>query len=337
MTEDEIPELRPARPDLEGGKSPGYMPKLPWKWIGGIGVFLTLSIGTCQMRERQEVAALKNTVVSAHRNQLGPLVARYQDVLAKIYRNTKGAAQRRVETFVDPRLKLDVLGSSKGIYLRLKGKDATSPEQIANAGLDMQPDAIGRCLGLTTVWFPELYAHGTFLEQRFIKQAEDADTVMKLRVVAEELRQRSERDLPFVAEALKAQWFMLVLERGENRRDAPVDVYLWDLRSDALLLSARAQADGVLVSARIAVSGTTPGQYASGQQSGAAQDCSIAAKLRSVAGEGGGAAFGSEPPTPREALTPGDAGAAQGAAVQAPGATAADANTEPASPAPTTK
>jgi hypothetical protein len=155
--------------------------------------------------------------------------------------------------------------------------------------------------------FPELYAKGTFLSAAFIKQAQDAEDVMKLRVVAEEIRQRSQRDLPFVVEALKAQWFLLVLEPGENRRDAPVDVYLWDLRSDALLLSARTQADGVLVSARIAVGGTKPGHYASGTQTGAAQDCSIAANLRTIAGAGGSAAFGSEPPRPRAAF-PADAG-----------------------------
>jgi hypothetical protein len=314
MTDDEIPEeLRPARPDVEG-KTPGYMPRLPWKWIGAIGAFLVLSIGTCQLRDKQEVAALKSSVLAAHRSQLGPIVTRYQDVLAKVYRNTRGAAQRRVETFVDARLKFDALGKSPGIYLRLRAKDATTPEQIANAGLDMQPDAIPRCLGLNTVWFPELYAHGTFLEQRFIQQAEDAESVMKLRVVAEELRQRTLRDLPFVGEALKAQWFLLVLERGDNRRDAPVDAYLWDLRSDALLFSARAQADGVLVSARIAVTGTTPGQYASGQQSGAAQDCSIAAKLRGLAGAGDTAQFGSEPPRPTAALAPADAAVTSAAA-----------------------
>ena len=302
MTDDDIPELRPARPELTGNKRPGYMPKLPWKWIGGIGAFVLLSIGTCQMREQQEVTALKTGLLDSHRAQLGPLVTRYQDLLDKVYRNTRGAALRKPETFVDPRLKLDALGSSKGVYLRIKVKDAKTPEQIASASLDMQGDAIGRCLGLTTVWFPELYAKGTFLEKRFIKQAEEADNVMKLRVVAEELRQRSLRDLPFVVEALKAQWFLLVLEPGDNRRDAPVDVYLWDLRSDALLLSARTQADGVLVSARIAVDGTKPGQYANGSQSGAAQDCSIAANLRAIAGAGGTAAFGSEPPNPRAAL-----------------------------------
>lgn len=316
MNDDDIPELRPARPELEGGKRPGYMPKLPWKWIGGIALFVGLSVGTCQMHEQQEVTKFKAQLLDSHREHLGPLVTRYQDILEKIYRNTRGAAQRKPETFVDPRLKLDALGSSKGVYLRLKVNDAHSEEQIASASLNMQNDAIGRCLGLTTVSFPELYAKGGFLEKRFIKQAEDADSVMKLRVVAEELRQRSVRDLPFLIEALKAQWFLLVLEPGENRRDAPVDVYLWELRSDALLLSARTQADGVLVSARIAVNGTKPGQYASGTQSGAAQDCSIAANLRAIAGAGGTAAFGSEPPNPRAALAAGgvnDAGVPEAA------------------------
>jgi hypothetical protein len=312
MNDEDIPELRPARPEIEDAKRPGYLPRLPWRWIGGVGLFLALSIGTCQMRERREVSALKTSLLDAHRSQLGPIVARYQDVVEKVYRNTRGAAERKPETFVDPRLKLDALGSSRGVYLRLRVKDAHSEEQIRNASLDMQPDAIARCLGLTAVSFPELYAKGTFLSSAFIKQAEDADNVMKLRVVAEEIRQRSQRDLPFVVEALKAQWFLLVLEPGENRRDAPVDVYLWDLRSDALLLSARTQADGVLVSARIALSGTRPGQYASGSQTGAAQDCSIAANLRTIAGAGGSAAFGSEPPHPRAAF-PADAGTDAGA------------------------
>lgn len=255
---DDVTQLRPARPDPEG-KRPSYMPRLPWKWIGGFGLFFALSVGTCQIRERQEVAAMKSNVLKAQDSQLGPFAARYNTLLGKVYRFTNAAGQRRPESYVDPRLKLDVLGSGKGVYLRLKAKDALDARHIQNGGLDMQKDAIASCLGLSPVWFPELYAHGTFLEERFTKQARSADSVMKLRVIAEELRQRSQRDLPFVAEALNAQWFMLVLERGDNRRDAPVDAYIWDLRDDTLLFSGSAQADGVLVSARIAVAGTTPG------------------------------------------------------------------------------
>jgi hypothetical protein len=299
---DEIPQLQPARPDVEGGARPAYLPRLPWKWIVGGGTSLALVLGSIHYRDRQEIAALRANVLDVHRSQLGPLGARYDTLLAKIYRNTAAAAARRPENYVDPRLKLDALGSSAGIYLRLNARRATEPDAIANASLDEKKDAIAACLGLSPVWFPELYAHGTFLEGRFIKQAESAESTMKLRVIAEELRQRTRRDLPFVVEALKAQWFMLALTHGDNRRDTPVDVYLWDLRNDALLLSGRAQPDGMLVSARIAVTGQKPGQYSSGEQSGAAQDCSIAGQLRALAGSAAPVTFGSEPPEPKAAL-----------------------------------
>jgi len=149
----------------------------------------------------------------------------------------------------------------------------------------------------------------------WFKQAEEAESLMKLRVVAEELNQRSKRDLPFVAEAVEAEWFMLAIERGANRRDGPVDMYIWDLRNDQLLLRTRTQASGALVSARIAVEGVTPGHYAAGAQTAAAQDCSIASQLRGLTG-GEAASFGSKPPAPKDAMQP------QGTTNDAPGAPA---------------
>jgi hypothetical protein len=60
---------------------------------------------------------------------------------------------------------------------------------------------------------------------------------------------------------------------------------LWDLRGNKLLLSTRAKASGGLVTARINVAGAKPGHYGSGSQTGAAQDCSIASQIRTLAGE----------------------------------------------------
>ncbi|MDB4976450.1 MAG: hypothetical protein JWN48_4791 [Myxococcaceae bacterium] len=298
----DIRELKPARPEVSGAEPKGYMPSLPWRWILGVGLFLTLSIGTCQIRDKQETDALRSTVLHAYNEQLLPVAKRYQDIADKIRTDTAGAAARpEAQTYVDPRLKIDALGSSKGLYLRVPADAVQKPELIASASLDMVPDAIGRCLGLSPQPVPELFARGAFLEKEWIKRADEADSVLKLRVVAEELRQRSERDLPFLAEAVGAQWFLLVLERGDNRRAAPVDAYLWDLRENKLLLSTRAKASGSLVAARINVGGVKPGNYASGAQTGAAQDCSIASQLRALAGEAP-TTFEHAPPTPREAL-----------------------------------
>jgi len=315
---DDIPELKPARPDAGGSETKTYMPRLPWRWIGGLGLFLALSIGTCHIRDRQETDALRSTVMKAYNEQLLPVAERYQDVAQKIRANTAGAASRPAETYIDPRLKLDALGQGKGLYLRLPSTAVVkTPEQVSSASLDMPPDAIARCLGLAPLPVPELFARGGFLEKEWIERANDADSVLKLRVVAEELKQRSKRDLPFLADAVKAEWFFLVLERGDNRRDAPVDAFLWDLKSNKLLLSSHAKAKGTLVSARIAVSGSKPGNYASGAQTGAAQDCSIASQLRALAGEAP-ATFASPAPEPQKALQEyarsllGDGGASDG-------------------------
>jgi hypothetical protein len=331
----EIRDLRPARPDENDASEQGYLPRLPWKWIVSLGLFVAIAFGVLHTREQREVESLKASILDTYQSQLSPLVERHDALVNQIMSLTMAAAKDDApESTVDPRLKLDALHKGQGLYLRLKASDATSPKQIASASLAMPPDAIARCLGLNPSATPELLARGSFLEKSWIKRAENPESLMKLRVVAEEIRQRSKRDLPFVAEALKAQWFMLVLERGENRRDAPVDVYLWDLRKQQLLLSSRVQAEGALVAARIVVNGVKPGHYASGAQTGAAQDCSIASQLRSLAGSPA-ATFEAAPPTPREAIESATKAATPATpATDKPGAAAPGDAADKLSPAP---
>lgn len=300
----DIHELRPARPDVQDERRPAYMPKVPWKWVLGLGSFVMLSVGVHQLRERQETEALRVELIKARSQDLGPVVARYETLTDKVRKRTAEAARAgRPEDFVDPRLRIDALGTSKGLYLRLPESQIPFASKLDEAKLDETPDAIGRCLGIAPVSAGEFLARGSFLTADWFKRAEEADSLMRMRVVAEELRQRSERDLPMVVEALDAQWFMLVIERGPNRREAPVDVYLWDLRNDQLLLRTRAEGMGALVSARIAVAGVQPGHYATGAQTGAAQDCAIASHLRALSGAEP-ARFESDPPKPRAAVEP---------------------------------
>lgn len=302
----EIEELRPARPEPEGDK-PAYMPKLPWKWIAGLSLFLVSSIAIYQLREHQEAAALRTAIMRAHKQDLGPIVSRFEELVGKINGWTVAAGNAElIENYVDPRLNLDALHKGKGLYMRLKASDARTTDGIIT-GLDAAtPDAIARCLGLEPASVGELYARGSFLTSKWIEQADDADGVMKLRVIAEEIKQRSTRDLPFVATAVRSDWFMLAVERGENRRDAPVDMYLYDLRANKLLLRSRVKAEGALIAARIAVDGVKPGAYASGAQTGAASDCSIAAGLRELTGAKA-ATFGATPPEPQKDLATGTA------------------------------
>ena len=191
MTDEPEDDLKPARPDVRDEPTQGYMPHLPWHWIGGVGLFLTLSIGTCHIRDRQETEALRTSVLASYTDQLKPVADRYQDLVHKIRTNTVAAAAKDApEAHVAPRLKLDALGSGKGVYLRLKAGAAKEEKQIASASLDMPPDAIARCLGLSPLPAAELFARGSFLEKDWIEQAHEADSTMRLRVVAEEVSQR---------------------------------------------------------------------------------------------------------------------------------------------------
>jgi hypothetical protein len=305
---EQIP-LEPARP--EAGENPSeYMPRIPWKWVLGIGAFLTLSVGTCHLRDRQELEALRHSIRETYDADLAPVVKRYGKVSEHIRSHVLAAAEKPAERYVDPRLKLDVLGTSPGLYLRVRATEGRRGEALFSDSATLPPDAIGRCLGLSPADANDLLRRGTFLEPAFIAQAEDADSIMKLRVVAEEMRQRSERDLPALAEAVQAKWFLLSVERGESRQRGPVDVYLWDIDEDALLLSAHTESHGALVAARIAVGGVTPQAYPDGAQTGGAQDCAIANSVRAIAG-GGAPAFASAPPTPRAAIAEAKAAAEQ--------------------------
>jgi hypothetical protein len=301
----EIRELRPARPDVETDDERGYMPKLPWKWIVAVAAFVGIAVAIYQTKQREDAENLRAAIMSSYQGELAPLVARHKELTGKVHGYARWAALREGPvSYADPRLDLDALHKGKGLYLRVGAKDARGTRaQLAGAAADMFPDAIAKCLGLAPASAAELFARGAFLEPTWLDRTGNDAGVMKLRVVTEELRQRTKRDLPFVAEALQSQWFLLVLERGDTRRDAPVDVYLWDLRKDQLLLSKRVQADGALVAARIAVGGVKPGHYASGAQTGAAQDCSIASQLRALTGSAG-ATFQAEPPEPQKALEP---------------------------------
>ena len=298
-----VTPLRPARPDDKGDEeSKGYMPRLPWVWIVGLGAFIALSVGTMYVQDKRETTALRAAVLKTHRTKLGPIVARYEATVGKINSWAVTAAQQEQapETFVDERLNLDQLHKGKGLYLRVPAEQARTPEELIEAARAMGPDSITRCLGITPVSARSLYTQGTFLASEWITQAEETDNLMKLRVIEDELRQRTQRDLPGVATALESEWFLMVLERGENRRDHAVDAYLYDLRTNKLLLRSRMASEGQLIAARIVVDGVKPGAYSKGDQTGAAQDCSIASQLREIAGRPA-AAVSAAAPKPREA------------------------------------
>lgn len=300
--------LRPAKPE-RGGKSV-FGPKLPWKWIiGGTAIVSAVIIGYA-LQQENKAETLRGHILGAWERHVKAPSERVTAFREKIEGWVIDAAGGAPERHVDPRLRIAGLHSGRGVYLRLRAADATSPEKIEEGAKAMDQDAITRCLGVAPASLRGLYERGEFLKPEWLQSVREANGVMRLRVLDDELARHAERDLPVLLDLARADWFLLVLQRGENRRDAPVDVFLWDLRRDELLLSGRTQADGILIPARIGSAGAGA-QGAPRIDSGGANDCAIASQIKAMTGETP-VTFGSQieaqepaaPAAPAEGATP---------------------------------
>lgn len=282
------PELRPARPDAAGSEGrPSYMPRMPWRWILLAVAALVALFGGYYVRKQQRAEALRQQMLTLHEERLGELSSRYTRFVRRLETLVHEAAVAgEPEQWVDPRLNIAGLRSGDGLYLRLPIDAARDPQHIAPAARGAAPDAIMRCLGIAPMNVRGLYEKGDFLTPEYVESIRNEQDSMQLRVLDDQLGRHVQVDVPVVVSMLQADWFMLVLQQGENRRDAPVDVYLWDLHRNRQLLRARIQGRGLLVPVRLRFEGVNPAEAPGRPQvrSGGAQDCSIASQIRALAG-----------------------------------------------------
>jgi hypothetical protein len=285
------PRLRAAKPDpeeLEG--RPEYMPQIPWKWaLVGALALAGIYFGY-QYREGARADAMREQILSTHEEHLAPIVDRYRTFRTRIEDWTMEAASAgEPERWADPRLRITGLHGGEGLYLRVRAEDATSREGIERGALAMREDALTRGLGIAPASARGLFENGAFLMPQWLDAVREEPDFLRLRVLDEQLARNMAVDVPIVSNLLRAEYFLLVVQQGENRRDAPVDVYLWDLRENRQLLRTRIQARGVLIPVRI--DRMLPGvqvQAAPGvpaMTSGGAHDCSIAAQIKAITGD----------------------------------------------------
>jgi hypothetical protein len=175
------------------------------------------------------------------------------------------------------------------VYLRVREADLESRESLAEAALTMEPDAIARCLGLSPVSARVLYERGGFLDPAWIRQASEANGVLELRVLEDQMERHIDRDLPLLLGVAGAEYFLLVIVRGDDRSTAPVDVHLVDIHGTANdeALTARIRGQGALVPVRAIFDGAPrgPALPAAALERSGALDCSIAAQMKALAGE----------------------------------------------------
>ena len=279
-----VSRLVPARPTSRG-ESAEYMPKLPWRYV----LLGTLSIATVSggfyWKEQRKADELRAQMVRVHETELAEARDAYVALRDKLEGLVLSAADSSTDTIIDRRLNILGLRAGTGLYLRLPLGQAKTKQGIADGAKAMEGDLIATCLGLSPTSVRGLYEKGEFLLPAFIENVKKQTSVMRLRVQDDVLSRRIRADLPSVLGQLRSDWFLLVLQEGENRRDAPVRVFLWDLAHSQLLLRTRVQSQGVLITSHILSKGldTRTAPPTGERTSGAANDCSIASQLKQLA------------------------------------------------------
>jgi hypothetical protein len=275
--------LTPARPAEQDG-SAAYMPRPPWQWIV-LGVLSVTTVVTGYVISQQRKAdALRAQIVQAHERLAEP-ARRYFEVRTRLEDWILAAASKAPDSYADKRLRIPGLRSGRGLYLRLRAKDAETKEGIEKGALAMDADFIPSCLGLAPESARGLWEKGAFLKPEWIDQVRKDGSVMKLRVSDTVLERHMNGDLPAVLNMLRSDWFLLVLQPAETRHEQPVDVFLWDMRSGDQLLRGRVRSSGVLLGARIRTKDAPVPTVAAGQREGAvADDCAIAGQIKQLAG-----------------------------------------------------
>ena len=277
-------KLKPARPELSEQRA--YMPRIPWAWIVGALVLVAGVTTAYRLREERKAEELKAQLVRVHEQQLQPASEQVLAFRKRISDLVLEAGQGEPKRFIDDRLNLAGLRKGQGLYLRIQASDTDSLEHIHKGAAEMTPDVIAACLGVTVTSARALFEKTTFLEPAWIDARRKEDSVMKLRVADEMLANHIRADLPAILGMLKSDWFLLVVQQGDNRRDFPVDVFLWDLRSGNGLLTSRIQARGALMPTRIFSHGVHKGPPVQAEQlrGAGAHDCSIASQIKALDG-----------------------------------------------------
>lgn len=280
--------LKPAKPEPKDEQA-AYMPRFPWRATLIGAVVLAAVVAAYWIKEQNKADSLRAQILRVHEQELSAASQRYREFRTRLETLIEKAGKRQPEAWAHPNLKISGLRSGQGLYLRIPKEAAQSEESMAKAAKRMTPDVIPSCLGLSPASARGLFQDGEFLMPAWTEEARETDSVARLEVIDDELARRIRRDLPAVMNMLRADWFMLVLEHGDNRRDAPVDVFLWDLTGQQAqpLLRTHVQAKGMLLPFKYVAKDAPPSPPArrAKMRSGGANDCSIAAQVKAITGE----------------------------------------------------
>ena len=263
-----------------------YRPRLPWRRLGLFLGLVALLVGAYLWRQAVRADALRGRMQEIYASEVVPVTSRLDEMLASVQADALSAKEGAAERLVAGAPRLSELHDQQLLYLRVRATDLASVNSLREAIAAPTPDAIGACLGANLVPVDELGERPEVLSADWLAGAEDTNDMMRLRVREEALSTGIRRELPRLKELASAEYFLLLLVQGQSRLSDPVDLFLWRLEDDELLLRSRTENRGKLISVRNQYAGSAPkADAAELADPVAAADCSIAAHLKAQLGE----------------------------------------------------
>lgn len=275
-------DLTPA--EFDGVRRNRYRPGLPWARIGFVVLVAALVAGAYFWRQKVRADSLRERVKGLHAAEVAPILdeldATRADLEAKALDAKSGAAKRLVQAEVP----LSALHDEVVVYLKVRAPELSS-EDALRAAIDSEDiDAIGSCLGLEMIPLAALSDVPEVLTAKWLARADETNDMQRLSVREEQLRRAIDRELPALKRRVPADYFLLLLVQGKSRLRDPVDVFLWDLEQDKLVLRSRTENRGRLITVRSQIGPKVDSAEAAGDPIVTA-DCSIAAHIKAQLGE----------------------------------------------------
>jgi hypothetical protein len=275
-------ELTPA--EFDGVRRNRYRPRIPWARVGFVVLVAAVIAGAYFWRQEVRADELRDRIRAQHAERVAPTLEELEatriDLEAKALGAKSGAANRLVDTEV----RLSALHDKEMIYLRVRAPELASEAGLRAAISSVQEDAIGACLGLELTALSALSDVPEVLTAKWLARVDDTNDMQRLSVREEQLTRAIERELPALTERVPADYFLLLVVQGKSRLRDPVDVFLWDLAQDKLVLRSRTDNRGRLIAVRSQIGPKADSVKAAGDPIVTA-DCSIAAHIKAQLGE----------------------------------------------------
>jgi hypothetical protein len=275
-------ELTPA--EFDGVRRNRYRPRLPWRRIGFVVLVAALIAGAYFWRQKVRADELRERIRAQHAEQVAPVLDELAATRAELESKALDAKSGAANRLVDAEVRLSALHDKEMVYLQVRAPELASEEGLRTAVRAERKDAIGACLGLELTPLSALSDVPEVLTVKWLGRVDDTNDMQRLSVREEQLTRAIERELPALKERVPADYFLLLVVQGKSRLRDPVDVFLWDLAQDKLVLRSRTENRGRLITVRSQIGPKADSAKAAGDPIAIA-DCSIAAHIKAQLGE----------------------------------------------------